>query len=364
MPEAVAREKFHCPSCGADAHWNPAKQALVCPYCGTVAPGKLDEATGAVSEHDLVTALRNLSADRRGWKAEKISVRCQSCQAISVFDPTRVAKRCDFCGSAQLVPYEQIKAPISPESLLAFKVSESNVREAIWQWYGSRWFAPNRLKSAALTDTVKGVYLPYWTFDAQGHADWTAESGYHYYTTESYTDANGRTQTRQVQHTRWVPSAGAVDHFFDDELVPASRGVEAELLQKVDTFPTKELVPYEAGFLAGWVVEQYQIDLIAAAQKSREQMDRALEQMCAGEVPGDTYRNLQVETQYTGQTFKHVLFPVWLLTFNYGSRNFQVLINGYTGAIAGKYPLSWVKIFFLIVGVLVAALGKFLIFGH
>jgi hypothetical protein len=56
---------------------------------------------------------------------------------------------------------------------------------------GSRCFAPSRLKSAALTDTVHGVYLPCWTFDAQGHADWTAESGYYYYTTETYRDSNG-----------------------------------------------------------------------------------------------------------------------------------------------------------------------------
>jgi len=361
MAELTAREKFHCPSCGADAHWNPAKQALVCPYCGTEAPARLNEASGAIEEHDLVTALRGLTADKRGWKADKVSVRCQSCQAISVFDPTRVAQRCSFCGSAQLVPYEQIKAPISPESLLPFKITESAVRETIRGWYGSRWFAPSRLKSTALTDTVKGVYLPYWTFDAQTHADWTAESGYHYYETETYTDANGRAQSRQVQRTRWQPSAGAVDHFFDDELVPASRGVNATLLRKIEPFPTKELAAYDAGYVAGWVVEQYQIDLLAAAKHSREEMERRLRQMCASEVPGDTYRNLSVESEYTEQTFKHILLPIWLLTFNYGAHNFQVLINGYTGAIAGKYPLSWVKILLLIMGILTAAFVIFLL---
>ncbi len=73
------------------------------------------------------------------------------------------------------------------------KLSENQVRDSIRQWYGSRWFAPNKLKRAALTDTVKGLYIPYWTFDAQVHAEWTAESGYYYYVTESYTDENGRT---------------------------------------------------------------------------------------------------------------------------------------------------------------------------
>src|SRR5688572_17113825 len=226
--ETTAREKFACPACGADAHWNAGKQALVCPFCGTTSPMERN-AAGQIVEHDLSIALRTIPAEGRGWKAEKKSVKCQSCQAISVFDPTRVAQRCEFCGSAQLVPYEQIKAPISPESVLPFKMAEGQIRESIRQWYGSRWFAPNRLKKAALTDTVKGVYLPYWTFDAQANSHWTAESGYHYYTTESYRDAQGNRQTRQVQHTRWERSSGSLSHFFDDELVPASKGVNPEL---------------------------------------------------------------------------------------------------------------------------------------
>jgi hypothetical protein len=75
--------------------------------------------------------------------------------------------------------------------------------------------------------------------------------------------------------------------------------------------------------------------------------------MCASQVPGDTHRNLNVNTDYSRQTFKHILAPVWLLTYNYGARAFQVVINGFTGEIAGHYPKSWVKIFFAILAVLV-----------
>ncbi len=364
MTEATALKKFHCPACGAEAEWNPAKQALVCPFCGTVAPAQVDQVTGEIKEHDLVTALREFAQDRRGWKTDRLYVKCQSCHAISVFEPGRVAQRCDFCGSPAIVPYQEIKAPIQPESLLPFKLAEAAVRDSIHQWYRTRWFAPNRLKAAALTDTVRGIYLPYWTFDAQAHADWAAESGYHYYTTETYRDANGQTQTRQVQHTRWVPSSGAVDHFFDDELVCASVGVNPGLLRQIEPFPTKELVAYSPNYLAGWVVEQYQIDLIAAAQQSRARMDAELRNLCAAQVPGDTYRNLRVWSRYASQTFKHILVPVWLLSFNYGSKSFQAVINGYTGQIAGKYPVSWVKILLLIVTVAVLVGIGWALFGH
>lgn len=363
MAEATAQKKFSCPACGAEAEWNPAKQALVCAYCGATSPAQVElTASGeqVIKEHDLVAALRAIPDSARGWQAKKTSVRCQSCQAISVFDPERVGQRCDFCGSSALVPYEEIKEAFSPESLLQMKVSETQVRDNIRRWYRTRWFAPNKLKNAALTDTVKGLYIPYWTFDAQVHADWTAESGYYYYETESYTDANGKQQTRQVQKVRWQPSSGAVDHFFDDELVAASRGVQPDLLRKVEPFPTEQLKPYQAGYLSGWVVERYQIDLVSAAQKAREAMDGKMTALCDREVPGDTHRNLNVSTDYSGQTFKHILVPVWLLTYNYGARAFQVVINGFTGAMAGRYPKSWVKILLAVLAGLVA-IGVFVL---
>ena len=84
--------KFNCPACGAEANWNPKKQAIVCPFCGTVSPAKIDS-TGGIVEHDLVAALRGIPDSARGWQADKISVKCQSCQAISVIDSSKQAER-------------------------------------------------------------------------------------------------------------------------------------------------------------------------------------------------------------------------------------------------------------------------------
>ena len=149
-----------------------------------------------------------------------------------------------------------------------------------------------------------------------------------------------------------------MDHFFDDELEPASRGVHPEMLRRIEPFPTKELSPYNAAFLSGWVVERYQIDLVTAAQAAREDMDAETERLCSAQVPGDTQRNLQVQSDYSGQTFKHILVPIWLLTYDYGAKHFQVVINGYTGTIAGKYPKSWIKITLAVLGALAVAGGS------
>ncbi len=224
--ESIAIGKHPCPECGGDLEWNASKQALVCPYCGTTAPWSPPEADDLgelIAENDLLSALKDPASEKQ-WDEDRIEVKCQSCHAISVFVGTRVAQRCDFCGSPAIVPHEDQGDAITPQSLLPFKVSDGQIRDAIRKWYGSRWFAPNKLKRAALTDTLHGIYLPYWTFDAHVDADWTAEAGHYYYVTESYTQ-NGQHRTRQVRKVRWVPAAGELAHFFDDELVAATAGV-------------------------------------------------------------------------------------------------------------------------------------------
>jgi hypothetical protein len=354
MQEVAALEKHACAACGAQAEWNPAKQLLVCPFCGTSAPFTLDKESGALVENDLAKALRDLPDEARGWLAEKRTVQCQSCKAVSVFDPERVGQNCQFCGSPSLVDYKEIKAPIRPQGLLPFKVAESQVREQIRRWYASKWLAPGKLKSRALVDRVRGVYIPYWTFDAKAVCPWEAEAGHYYYTTETYRDNQGRTQTRQVQHVRWEPASGLVEHFFDDEPVPGTQGVSHVLLRQVEPFATTELVPYDTAFLSGFIVEHYQIVLLEAAQASQDTMVDKLRQMCASQIPGDTYRNLEIHPTFSGRTFKHVLVPVWLLSYLYGTRMFQVVVNGYSGQMAGQYPKSPWKIAFLVLLAIIA----------
>ena len=352
--EITAQQKFSCPLCGGEAKWDPGRQMLVCAYCGNAMPAQADPTTGAIVEHDLAAALRDIPDDQRGYGAETHSVKCQSCQAITVFEVGRVSQRCAFCGSTALVDYKELRAPIRPESLLAFKITESQVRDAARGWYKTRWFAPNQLKKAALTDQVHGFYLPFWTFDAQAHCPWTAEAGYYYYETESYTDSNGKSQTRQVQRTRWEYASGLVEHFFDDKLVAASKGVALELIGKIEPFPTTEkLVPFEPRYLSGWTVEQYQIDLAAASAQAEKAMEAELRDLCSREVPGDTQRSLSIEPVYTAQTYKHILLPVWLLSYNYMGSPYQMVVNGYTGTIAGRYPKSWVKISLLVLAILI-----------
>ena len=326
----------------------------MCPFCGTESPYQIDRETGKVVENDLAAALRDLPDEQRGWQSERRSVQCQSCRAVMVYEAERVGQNCEFCGSPALVAYEEIKSPIRPEGVLPFRVDRNTVRDNIRGWWRRQWFAPGRLATASLVDKVHSLYIPYWTFDAKAHCPWDAEAGHYYYVSVEGRDSKGNRVVRQERRTRWEAASGVVDHFFDDEPVPGTQGLPLALLRQVEPFPTAELVAYDTAFLSGHVVEHYKVVLLDAANASQQQMYRKLEELCARQIPGDTHRNLRIHPVFSGQTFKHILVPIWLLTYNFGSKAYQVLVNGSTGKMAGNRPWSVWKILFAIVLALIA----------
>jgi hypothetical protein len=362
--DATAQKKFSCPACGAAAEWNPAKQSLVCPSCGTTSPAQVEltpqasrSSRNTISSRRFAAFPMTSAAGRR--KRLRQMPELPGHLGVSIRNESGSAAILRFLGARAL---RGNQGSLPPESLVAHEARRNAGARfdppLVWQ----PLVRAEQAQARRADRYVKGLYIPYWTFDAQVHADWTAESGTITYVTETYTDAQGKTQTRQVQKIRWEPSVGALDHFFDDELCPLARRATRDA-PRIEPFPTKELVPYKPGFLSGWVVERYQIDLGQRRQRRAREMDAEMERCAAAQVPGDTQRNLQVDTDYSGQTFKHILAPVWLLTYNYGARNFQVVINGYTGAIAGKYPKSWIKITLAVLAVLLVA-GVFLLLAN
>jgi hypothetical protein len=156
-------------------------------------------------------------------------------------------------------------------------------------------------------------------------------------------------KTRQVQHTRWKPARGRRKDHFDDVLVCASRGVKEDLAAKLCTFDTKQLVPYSPGYLYGWRAEAYAVDLPGAWAKGQEAIRAQQEQKCAGDIGGDTHRNLEVQNTFRKETFKHVLLPLFVLAYRYNGRPYQVLVNGQTGEVVGKAPLSVWKVMALVI---------------
>lgn len=341
---------FPCPKCGSEMNFAPAEGQLACAYCGhTIA---VPVTADAIREHDLEKALREAMAKPQttGYGADKRSIKCKSCGGVNTVDATVVSTECPFCGSNQVVPQEQVAQVIKPESVVPFRVDQAKAVAAFRSWLGGGFFRPSSVKKIAREAQAKiqGIYLPFWTFDAFTSSWWQAEAGHYYYTTETYWatgDKGQRVQrTRQVQNVRWEPASGHLQLPFDDVLVPAAKGVEEAMIQSIYPFDTANLVPYKPEFLAGWGAEAYTVDLREAWTKGQQLIKNQVNAACAQRIPGDTYRNLRVDTAFSQMTYKHVLFPVWLASYRHNNKVYHFLVNGQTGEVQGQAPVDWLKV--------------------
>ena len=241
-----------------------------------------------------MTALRDLPEEERGWQTARRSVQCQICQAVMVFDPARVGQNCEFCGSPALVDYEEIKAPIRPQGVLPFRIDTrpacATTSAAGGGASGSRrrsWRA--RRSSTPSTASTSRTGPSTRRCIARGTPRPATTT-----TSRRRPRRQGAGDHAQERRVRWEPASGVVDHFFDDEPVPGTQGLPLDLLRQVEPFPDAGVVPYDTAFLSGHVVEHYQVVLFDAAQRRRSRCTPRSMQLCAQQVPGDTYRNLHI----------------------------------------------------------------------
>jgi predicted RNA-binding Zn-ribbon protein involved in translation (DUF1610 family) len=363
-------QKFPCPSCGSQMSFDAAQGTLSCAYCGHTMT--VPTTAAEIREYDLEAALKQATAapQETGYGGDKRSIKCKSCGAVNTVDATVVSTECPFCGSNQVVPQEQVAQVVKPESLLPFQVDQAKAVALFRQWLGSGFFRPTPVKKIAqdAQARIHGVYLPFWTFDAYTSSWWEAEAGHYYYTTETFWASDDKGQkvqrTRQVQQVRWEPASGHLQLFLDDVLVPATSNVEAGMIESIYPFDTKALVPYKPEFLAGWGAEAYTVDLKAGWQLGQGIMQQQVNGACAGQVPGDTYRNLKVNTAFSNMTYKHVLFPVWIASYRFNDKVYHFLVNGQTGEVRGQAPISWIRVILVIIVILIVLALIFWLLGQ
>ena len=343
---------FLCPQCGAEMGWDAAHKMLSCSYCGHQ---QEPDQVGEIVEYDLEEFLRSGTGKAHGYGTDTKSISCQQCGATTAVEPGVTSTECPFCGSNVVLEQETAADIIQPESLVPFQISQEVALRKSRQWLGTGIFRPGDLARRAGRGQLYGVYLPFWTFDAKAFSRWRAQAGYYYYVTETYTTTeNGRrvTKTRQVRKTRWEPAWGQHSGSYDDVLVYATASVDQDILEKIYPFDTKRLVPYAPQYLSGWRAEQYQIDLVTAWDVGQRKISAYEQDACIEQIPGDTYRDLNVNTTVTDATFKHALLPVWIASYPYKGKVYRYMVNGQTGRLEGQKPVSWIRVAIAVVIVL------------
>lgn len=356
-------QKFPCQQCGALLTFQPGTQRLSCQYCGK--ENKIESRFEEIREYDLHHALTELAHAKP--VGESSQIQCDSCGASFKFADSIHAGECPFCGAGIVTAAERARQ-ISPESLLPFKIGEEEAKRQFRRWLQSLWFAPGKVKKYTDDDAkLKGVYIPYWTFDSDTQTLYQGARGTVHHVQENLQSMQGGRivyETRRVPQVRWTPVHGSVSRFFDDVLIGASQSLPRQILDRLEPWDLENLTPYDDSYLSGFSSEFYQVDLDQGFDEAKTKMDNVIYHDIARDIGGDRQRIDRFHTQHNRTTFKHCLLPVWSAAFRYRDRTYRFIINGRTGLVQGERPYSFWKIGFAIVLGIAVAMGMAYLMEH
>lgn len=355
--------RFPCAQCGSDYRFAPNQGALICDHCGhsqQIAQsgpwGAAAATTTALQELDFKAALAD-SLPAADIEVTRVS-QCESCGAQVEFDPAIHALECPFCASPVVSDTGEHRH-IKPRAVLPFVLDESAARQAMVNWLGKLWFAPNGLQDYARKGRkMAGIYVPFWTYDADTQSRYSGQRGTVYYETITVI-RDGKPVRTQVPRIRWTPVSGRVSRWFDDVLVLGSTSLPRSYTEGLEPWDLSALQPYRPEFLAGFRAEGYTVDLESGFVIAREKMDKVIERDIRFDIGGDQQRITQVSTDLSNVTFKHILLPVWMAAYKYRGQSYRFVVNGETGRVQGERPWSaWKIAGAVLLGALVAgALG-------
>ena len=293
------------------------------------------------------------------------SFTCKNCGATTSFKAAGRSIHCPFCGSQFVIAKPDDPNTPQPEALIPFNVPDTQVQEIYHTWLGKGFFRPRDLTQLASNHKMRAVYLPVWECGGNAYSNWTAMAGYNHDRQEQYEeDENGQrvTKTRTVTETDWQPASGQHQAQYPRELVSGSRGLPQEWMDKLGAFEFGYLQSYNPQFLVGREAEEAAIDRTSALQIARQQIEGKEEEACRALVPGNTQRDLRVQTQVTDLGGRMIYLPVWLASFQYKGQVYRCVVNGQTGAIGGDAPTSKAKVALVVAAVLAACILSIVLF--
>ncbi|MCQ2533381.1 MAG: hypothetical protein MJ172_02285 [Clostridia bacterium] len=329
-----------CPQCGATIAFNPGTMSLSCEYCGYSKQLPKAEAGEAVVEMDFKSAASRSSCE---WGTQKKSVVCKMCGAEAIYDALETASNCPFCGSTSVMPVDNIEDVMSPGGIVPFEIDKKKAEEIFKSWLKGKLFAPKAAKESCEAKDFNGIYLPFWTYDCDTTSTYTARLGFEY-------------KDGEEKKIRWQNTSGVYQQFIDDEIVYASKKTISPELKAVSTFDFKKIQPYSPEIVAGFAAERYSVGLDEGwtnAQKTiKPKLSSALTSKLRKQHHADRVEQVKMSTSYDNITFKYLLAPIWMAAFKYNGVVYNIAVNGQTGRISGKSPVSTIRVIIAILIVL------------
>ena len=326
-----------CANCGGTMRYDVASYGLICDFCGAKKSLHRPEEEVVSEERDFESAIRDASTN---WGIARRVVTCKQCGAVMQYDSDQMSGMCPYCGSAIVLTAGELDCGIAPSGILPFKTTREDVENNYYKWNKFALWSPESFRKGKVLGNLVGVYVPFWTFDADSVTTYCGDFGY------SVTHG-------EVQTTDWFVRSGVAEMSINDVCVCGSRRFcSNKKLNQIVRFTANEIMPYTPDALAGFAAEKYTINIDEAWAMARNSLKGRIENTARQKESAAYCRNLKLSTDYSNIKFRYFLFPVWLAACSYKGQIYYVVASGRDNRGLCDRPVSVAKIILIVLAIL------------
>lgn len=333
----IKSTNHQCPNCTGPLRFDPKTNLLTCDYCGSSFDiSQIDEKyaekiNDSVEKGTAVSEEEAAQAEAEGTSTLK-TYTCSSCGAQLFCDEVTVASSCPYCGNPNVIA-GKFGGGQMPDLVIPFKLEKKDAVAALTKFYKGKVLLPRVFKAQNHIEEIKGIYVPFWLYSgtADIHLTATAETSSVAYTSKE--------KITTISHFNCERS-GTVP--FDKVPVDASLKMDNAMMDSLEPFNYGDLKNFTPSYLPGFLAEAYDDSAEECEKRMRERVEESAKDEMVNDITG--YDSVHVKESTSKLTMpekpKYAFFPVYLLSTKWKDKNYLFAMNGQTGKMVGKLPMS------------------------
>lgn len=326
-----------CPSCGGGLNFDSGLQKLKCPYCDSEFDVEAMRARDEVLNQTLETPsvmdweIHGGGQWAEGEKDNLCLYHCKSCGAEIVGDTNMAATDCAYCGNT-LIIMNQFSGMLKPDYVIPFQLNKEEAKKKLKEHVQGKRLLPKAFKDENHIDEIKGIYVPFWLFNADVDADMLFKVT----RVTTYSDADyNYTKTSYYSAKR----SGNVS--FDSVPVDGSSKMADDLMEAIEPFDLNGLQPFETAYLAGYMADKYDVNEEESITRANDRIKKSTEELFRASIHNATSVSVEGSSiRLSNSKARYALYPVWILNTTYKGEKYTFAMNGQTGKFVGNLPMD------------------------
>ncbi len=325
--------QYKCPCCGGAIEFNSTLQKMKCPYCDTEFDVETLRAFDEALKQDGTDHMEWEVGGGDAWNEEDgmaVYV-CESCGGEVVCDSTTAATACPFCENP-VVMKGKLSGDLRPDYVIPFKLDKEAAKRGMLEHLKGKPLLPKAFKNENHIDEIKGIYVPFWLFDAD------ADGAFRYNATKVRTWSDSNYRYTKTSHFS-VQRAGHIA--FDRVPVDGSSKMADDLMESVEPYDFSEAVDFQTAYLAGYLADRYDVDMEHSVMRANQRIKASTEAEFRNTVHGyATVTTVASNVSLSDNRSHYALYPVWILNTTWRGEKYTFAMNGQTGKFVGNLPMD------------------------